>query len=124
MVAAVEPAHRDHLDRHADQQRRDQREQRASDEAAGQRGERGGEIGADHVERAVRQIDQIHDAEHERQPGGEQEQQQPELQAVQALFDEQQHGRSDAAPRADESTSAETDDAASQVRPARPPSVV
>ena len=64
----------------------------AADEIAGQRGEGRGEIGAEHVERAVRQIDEIHDAEHERQAGGKQEQQQAELQAVQALFDKQQHG--------------------------------
>jgi hypothetical protein len=33
-----------------------------------QRRKRRGKIGADHVERAVRQIDEIHDAEHQRQP--------------------------------------------------------
>jgi len=40
----------------------------------------------------VRQIDEIHDAEHQRQPGRQQEQQQAELQPVQRLFDENQHG--------------------------------
>ena len=35
----------------------------------------------------MRQVDHVHDAEHERQPGGEQEQHQPELQAVQRLFE-------------------------------------
>ena len=49
----------------------------------------GGEEGADHVERAVRQVDHVHDAEHERQPGREQEQHQAELQAVQRLLEDQ-----------------------------------
>ena len=68
--------------------RRAERERRAEHEAAGPGREGGGEIGADHVERAVRQIDQVHDAEDERQPGRQQEQQQAELQSVQALLDE------------------------------------
>ena len=93
MVAAVKPAHGDHLDRHADQQRRDERQDGAEHEAAGPGREGRGEIGADHVERAVRQIDEVHDAEHERQPGRQQEQQQAELQSVQALLDEKRHGR-------------------------------
>jgi hypothetical protein len=42
--------------------------------------ERRGEIGAHHVERAVRQVDEVHDAEHQRQPRRQQKQQQPELQ--------------------------------------------
>ena len=92
VITPIEPAQRHHLDRHADHERGDEGEQRPGEEAAGQRREGGGEIGADHVERAVRQVDEIHDPEHQRQPGRKQEQQQPELQAVQALFDEQQHG--------------------------------
>ena len=92
MVAAVERPDRDHLQRHADDERRDQREDRAEHEAAGDCGEGRGEIGAEHVERAVRQIDQIHDAEDQRQPGRQQEQQHAELDAVQALFDEVEHG--------------------------------
>ena len=40
----------------------------------------------------MRQVDQVHDAEDERQPGRQQEQEQPKLQTVQALFDQQQHG--------------------------------
>jgi hypothetical protein len=52
----------------------------AEHETAGPGHEGRGEIGAHHVERAVRQIDEIHDAEHQRQPGRQQEQQQAELQ--------------------------------------------
>ena len=67
------------------------RERGGEHEVAGQQREGRHEIGADHVERAVRQIDQVHDAEDQRQAGRQQEQQQPELQAVQALFQKQQH---------------------------------
>ena len=63
MVAAVEPPHRDHLERHADEQRRDQRQHRAERRSCRSGREGRGEVGADHVERAVRQIDQVHDAE-------------------------------------------------------------
>ena len=41
----------------------------------------------------MREVDEIHDPEHQRQAGGEQEQQQAELQSVQELFDDKQHGR-------------------------------
>ena len=92
MVAAVEPPHRDHFERHADHERGGEREHGAEHEAAGQRREGRGEIGADHVERAVRQVDQIHDAEDQRQPRRQQEQQHAKLDAVEALLDEIQHG--------------------------------
>jgi hypothetical protein len=39
----------------------------------------------------MRQIDKVHDAEHQRQARRQQEQQQPELQSVQKLFDDKQH---------------------------------
>ena len=54
----------------------------AEHERAGQRDQPRGEERADHVERAVREVDHVHDAEHQRQPGGEQEQHQAELQPV------------------------------------------
>jgi hypothetical protein len=40
----------------------------AEHEASRPRHEGRGEVGAHHVERAVRQADEIHDAEHQRQP--------------------------------------------------------
>ena len=92
MVAAIERPDGDHLHGHAGHQRRDQPQPDAGEEAVGHRREGRGEIGAEHVERAVRQIDQVHDAEDQRQPGRQQEQQHAELDAVQALFDEIQHG--------------------------------
>ena len=98
MVAAVEPPHGDHLDRHPDQERRHQRESDAAEERVGEAGEGRGEVGAQHVERAVRQVDEVHDAEHQRQSGSEQEQQEPELQPVQELLEEEQHGFVDRHP--------------------------
>src|SRR4029079_9682656 len=47
------------------------------------------EIGADHVERAVREVDEVHDAEHERQPRRHQKQRHAELQAVQELLEDE-----------------------------------
>ena len=92
MVAAVEPPHGYHLDGHARDQRGRQGQHDADEERAGQRREGGGEVGAQHVERAVRQVDEVHDAEDQRQAGREQEQQQAELQSVEELLDQQQHG--------------------------------
>ena len=48
--------------------------------------------GADHVERAMGEVDQAHDAEDQRQPGRHQEQHDAELQAVEKLFDEECDG--------------------------------
>src|SRR5207253_10946659 len=47
----------------------------------------------EHIERAVRQVDQIHNAEDQRQPGCQQEQQHAKLHAVETLFDEIKHPR-------------------------------
>ncbi len=93
MIAAIEMPKRDEFQHDAEQQRGAERERRAEQEIAGPGHEGRGEIGAHHVERAVRQVDEIHDAEHQRQAGRQQEQQEPELQAVEDLFDEEQHGR-------------------------------
>ena len=37
-------------------------------------------------------VDEVHDAENQRQAGREQEQQQPELQPIQELFNDEEHG--------------------------------
>ncbi len=105
VVALVERAQRDHFDQHADHQRAEQAEQHAERVGAGPL--RGGhrQVGADHVERAVRQVDEVHDAEHQRQPGGHQEQHDAELQAVQQLLEDedqvhaQEHKKGAVAPR-------------------------
>jgi hypothetical protein len=94
MVAAVERTDRDHLHDHAGDQCGDQPKPEAHQKAVGQADEGRGEIGAQHVERAVREVDQIHDAEDQRQPGRQQKQQHAELNAVQALFDQVEHSKS------------------------------
>ena len=91
MAAAVERPYGDHFQHHARDGGGDERQDRAEHETIGQACEGGGEIGAEHVERAVRQIDEIHDPKNERQPGREQKQQHPKLHAVEALLDEIQH---------------------------------
>ena len=69
-------------------------EQHPERERAGALDEGRSDERAQHVKRAVGQIDEVHDAEDEREPGGQEEQQDAELQAVQGLRDQQpgQHG--------------------------------
>ena len=92
MIAPIERPDGDHLQDHAGNERCNEPEREPSNEAVGQRHEGRGEIGAEHVKRSVRQIDEIHDAEDQRQAGRQQEQQHAELNAVQALFNEIKHG--------------------------------
>jgi hypothetical protein len=91
MVAAIEPSHDRGLDHDAQQEGGGQRQQGAQDEGIGPADQGPGDVGAHHVERAVRQVDEIHDPEHQRQSRRQQKQQQPELQSVQKLFDDEQH---------------------------------
>ena len=88
MIAAVEPPHGDHLDAMPTTSVATSASATPARKLPVSADEGRGEIGAQHVERAVRQVDEVHDAEDQRQPGGEQEQQQAELQAVEALLDE------------------------------------
>ena len=92
MVAAIKMPQRDQFQHDAEQQSGAEREHHADDEITGPGHEGRGEVGAHHVERTVRQIDEIHDAEHQRQSRRQQKQQQAELQSVQELFDDEQHG--------------------------------
>ena len=73
-----------HADRGGDQRRQRQRDPERSAELR----ERERHIGGEHVDRAVRQVEIVHQAEHDRQPDGEQEQQHRELQRIQNLFGE------------------------------------
>ena len=91
MVAPIEPAEDDDLDRNADEDRRSERGAKPDKERAGRGEDGGGNIGADHVKRAMRQVDQVHDAENEGQPGRHQKQHDPELDPVQHLLDEVDH---------------------------------
>ena len=77
------------FDDRAGRGRRGQAGDQPEPERAGRgRDSRAGE-GADHVERAMREVDQPHDAEDQRQPRRHQEQHDAELQAVQQLLDEE-----------------------------------
>ncbi len=89
MVAPIERAQHDDLDGDADQRRRRQGEQEREHERPGPGREDRGEVGADHVERSVGEVDQVHDPEHEGQAGRHEEEHDAELQAVEALDDEE-----------------------------------
>ncbi len=67
VIATVERPDRDDLEQHADQKRGAEREHGAGDEAAGPGHEGRREIGADHVQRTVREVHHVHDAEDQRQ---------------------------------------------------------
>ena len=92
MVAAIEMPQRHEFQHDTEQQRGAERQHDADHEIPGPRHEGRGKIGAHHIERTVRQVNQVHDPEHQRQSGRQQKQQQPELQPVQELFDDKQHG--------------------------------
>ena len=77
MVALVEMAEDQKLEQQAERQRRRQRQHQRGKKMPGQRIEVDGEIGAQHVLHAMREIDEVHHAEHQRQAGRDQEQQTP-----------------------------------------------
>ena len=85
VVAPVEPADQQPLEQHADRDREHDAGGNREPQAAEALGERPREVGADHVEAAVREVDDPHDAEDQRQPARDQEQQQSVLDAVQQL---------------------------------------
>ena len=95
VVARVERAQQTDLERHAEQAGQRDRAEHAQHERAGHPDEPGGEERADHVERAVREVDHVHHAEDQGQARGEQEQHQAELQAVQRLLDEKDAAHAD-----------------------------
>ncbi len=94
VVAVVEVAEHRDLEHEPDEERRRQGEEQRHEEAARHRGEPRREIGADHVLHAVREVDEVHDAEDQRQPRRDQEQEDAELQAVERLHEDerQRHG--------------------------------
>ena len=77
------------FDHHANGEGKRHGEDHTEHERASPALERGCQIGPQHIHRAMRQVDQVHDAEHERQSGGHQEQHDAELNAVEHLFNEQ-----------------------------------
>jgi hypothetical protein len=92
VIARVEFPHHDIFDDHAGERRGREAGGNGQKERAGEFRRRRGRVGADHVERAMREIDDAHDAEHERQSRRQQEQHDAELHAVQSLFENERHG--------------------------------
>ena len=88
MVTGIEPAHHHELDRQPDREGQGQGGQHAEQEGTREGGDGGAEKRPHHVQRAMRQIDEIHDAEHQGQSGGEQKQQHPQLKPVERLDDQ------------------------------------
>ena len=72
-------------ERQGREQRQDERSQKVADDPV----KRHGEVGPEHVLDAVGEIDEIHDAENQRQAGRDQEQKDAELQSVEDLDEEE-----------------------------------
>ena len=87
MVAPVELSQRDDLDQRPDQPGRHQGRDHADQKIPRGLGHRRRDIGADHVQRPMGQVDQVHDPEHQGQPGRQQEQHDALLQSVQGLLE-------------------------------------
>ena len=92
MIARIELADHDELDQQAGNGCRRKTAEHRQHKRSRALGHKRRAVSADHVKGAVRQIDDAHDAEDERQPGGQQEQRDPELNAVQNLLKRQHHG--------------------------------
>jgi hypothetical protein len=78
----VEMAQHDDLDEETAQRSTCQRDRQRQQETAARRHYGCGHVGADHVKRAVRKVDQVHHAENQRQSRRQQEQHEAQLQAV------------------------------------------
>ena len=69
-------------------QRQRHPQQQSHEQAAGGAAQHKGQVGPNHVKAAMGQIDDAHDAEHQRQPACHQKKQQAVLQGVQRLDQE------------------------------------
>ncbi|MPN32182.1 hypothetical protein SDC9_179658 [bioreactor metagenome] len=87
VVTAVEPAHHQPLDQRSDQDGGDDRHQHGAQKGAAALMYLGRDVGAGHIERAVRQVHGVHDAEHQGQAGREQEQHQAVAETVEQLLE-------------------------------------
>jgi hypothetical protein len=85
VVALVEVAKQQPFERQAEHDRQHRAAQNGQRQAAEQAGERIRQIRAQHIETAMRQVDHAHDAEDQRQTGGQHEQHQAVLDTVQDL---------------------------------------
>ena len=92
MVAGIKPPDHHELDDQAGERRGRETGEGREHERPGTLADQRRAVGSDHVERAVRQIDDAHDAEDQRQSCRQQEQHYAELDAVECLLERQRHG--------------------------------
>ena len=89
MVALIERAQGHQLDGDSHGESPRESEQHAQRIRPGGLVEIGGEVCPHHVERTVREVHQVHDAEDEREARRHQEQHHPELQPVESLLEQE-----------------------------------
>ena len=89
MVAIIKPSEHRKLEQETKGKRREKRKHHRQQEACGQSIERDREISAQHVLHPMREIDEIHHAEHKRKAGGDQKEQDSELQSVEDLNEDE-----------------------------------
>src|SRR5271166_3808557 len=89
MVALIELTKDRELEQDGESQRREKGKHGREQETSGYGIERDGQVRTQHVKDAVREIDEIHHAEHQRKSGRDQEQEDAELQAVEDLHNEE-----------------------------------
>ena len=87
----VESPQHDHLDQHADHRCCGQRYGHAKQERTAACSHRCRDIGSNHVEGPVREVDHLHDSKNQGQTGRHKKQGHTELEAVEELFDNQEH---------------------------------
>src|SRR5258708_36275257 len=92
MIAVIKMAEHRELEQKAECQRGGEGKDKRKEKVAGEAVEHHRQIGAEHVLDAMREIDEVHHAEHERQARRDQEQQHAELQAIECLDDEEGEG--------------------------------
>ena len=89
MVAIIKPSEHRKLEQQAKGERREKREYHRQQEASGHEIERDREISAQHVLHAMREIDEVHHAEHKGKAGCDQKQQHSKLQSVEDLNEDE-----------------------------------
>ena len=92
MIPIIEPPDHGDLDKRTGGSRRTQARCQGQQEGAGRTRNSGGREGSDHIQRAVRQIDQSHHTENQSQPGRHQKQHDAELKPIENLLDEKDEG--------------------------------
>src|SRR5262249_7719774 len=86
--ARIESPQSDDFDNEPQQCGSRQRDEQGKRKAARPNLERCGEVRADHVQRPMRQVDEVHDAAYEREPCSHQEEHHAQLGGVQRVFEQ------------------------------------